>query len=58
MYVISQHSSLCQLCIAIPEVPFNFLFFLSSGWLRLISLVALMGSIIVPRRVDTRGFVS
>ena len=38
--------------------PFFFFFFLSSGLLRLISLVASMGSMIVPIRVETRGFVS
>lgn len=48
-----------QLWIVIPDgfSPF-FFFFLSSGLLRLISLVALMGSMIVPIRVETRGLVS
>ena len=46
--------------ILMPEdsCPFFFFFFLSSGLLRLISLVASMGSMIVPIRVETRGFVS
>lgn len=48
-----------QLWIVIPaDISPLFFFFLSSGLLCFISLVALMGSIIVPISVETRGLVS